>query len=79
MGNIEIRGILQDAYVIEVWEEGGIDIDYDKLPAPDIFPVSVQQATTQIIFEDFFVRGGLLYRSMWQCVRIIILFEGLSL
>ena len=42
--NIERRVIIQDSdqysYVIKVWGKGDIDIDYNKLPEPENFPLA---------------------------------------
>ena len=62
--NIYRRGVLWDEDFMEVLEEGKVYIDDDNLPVPYNFPFLGQQASEQIVFEDYFGHNGLCYRSM---------------
>ena len=59
---IEMRGILRDGDVIEVWEEGEISIGDNNLSAPDNLPVT--EAAAQSIVNDEFFHNGLCHRRM---------------
>ena len=69
---LERRLILRYSDIIEVWSEGGINIDENNLTEPQIYLMVGQQATENIIIKDDFCYYGLCYSIMQHCRNIIV-------